>query len=303
MAESAPSTQPDWQPGRRVSLAGRKTVVVLGGAGSRTGDSRRAFTPLLRALAQHGYSPDDVVEASYAAVGHDGVPRAYGPADTRKSLLDSAEVVAACLNWYRGMLPPDQRLFLVGYSLGGVVALDGATLALARDQVGWQGRLSAVVTVASPVRGSNLGTLLNLAWLLTNDPEGLGEAGDDLRRRWDDPQEQERVERRAAFLRGQGVTVVTLADPDDAVVRPDEALIPAPGESREALLVPTTRVRSGSHGHGVLLDEPRAWERITAVLGPQIPRPAGTARSTGDDQVEQELRAIKERLRREGRLR
>lgn len=303
MAESAPSTQPDWQPGRRISLAGRKTVVVLGGAGSRTGDGRRAFAPLLRVLAQHGYSPDDAVEASYAAANGDGEPRPYGPVDTRQSLLDSAEAVAACLDWYRRSLPADQRLFLVSYSLGGVVALDGATLALARDQAGWQGRLSAVMTIASPVRGLNLGTLVNLAWLVTNDPEGLGEAGDDLRRRWEDPREQERVERRAAFLRAQGVAVITLADPDDAIIRPDEALLLAPGESQEALLVPTTRVRSGSHGHGVLLDEPQAWERITAVLGPQIPRASTAAGFAADDPVEQELRAIKERLRREGRLR
>ena len=59
-------------------------------------------------------------------------PTPYVAADTRRPLIDSAEAVAGCLDWYRQALPSDTRLCVLGYSLGGVVGLDGATLAVAR---------------------------------------------------------------------------------------------------------------------------------------------------------------------------
>ena len=73
---------------------------------------------------------------------------------------------------------------------------------------------------------------MNWAWLVTSEPDALGEAGRDLDLRWNDPEEHRRVKRRAEFLRAGGTSVLTLADPEDAVVRPDEALLPAPGETR-----------------------------------------------------------------------
>jgi hypothetical protein len=91
---------------------------------------------------------------------------------------------------------------------------------------------------------------------------------------------------------------VTLADPDDSVVRPEEALLPAPGESLADLQVPTSVRRPGSMGHGAMLDEPAVWRQILGVVGPQA-----QARAPAADPIEHELNALKDRLRREGRIR
>jgi hypothetical protein len=165
------------------------------------------------------------------------------------------------------------------------------------DRVGWQGRLAGVATFAAPVRGCSVGAFVNWAWLVTAEPDALGEAGRDLDLRWRDADEQQRLTRRAAFLRAAGAHVLTLADPDDAVVRPEEALLPAPGESASQLLVPTQRVRPGSMGHGAILDEPATWRRVLATVGPQ-----SDTRGPVVDPIEAELQALKARLRSQGRI-
>ncbi len=292
-----------WQPGRLISPVGRTKLLVLSGAGSRTGDAERNFLGFARfAAARAGYDTRrDLLEATYAGslLGGRWQPRPYRPADTKQALLESAEAVAGVLEWYRDALPSTTRFCVLGYSLGGVAVLDGVTLAVARDRAGWQGRLGAVVTVASPVRGCNAGAFIQWAWLATHDPDPLGLAGQELDRRWTDPEEQRRVERRADFLRANGVALLTLADPDDAVVRPDEALLPGPGQPPEQLLVGTQRVRNGTFGHGGILDEPVAWRRILEVVGPQEVDAPG---ERPIDPVEWELQALKARLRAEGRL-
>ena len=175
--------------------------------------------------------------------------------------------------------------------------LDLDALAVARDREAWRGRLGAVITLAAPVHGCSVGALINWAWLVMGDSDGLGEVGRDLDARWKDAEEQARLARRAAFLRHAGARVVRLPDPDDSVVRPEEALLPAPGERASDLQVNTQIRRPGSLGHGALLDEPAAWRRVLAVLGPQA-----QARRQAADPIEQELKALKERMRREGRL-
>lgn len=299
---SASPSRPDWQPGKRISLSGQKKLVVLGGAGSRTGDAERAFSLLFRHLKTHaGFMDGDLLEASYTGElgAHSWVPRPYEPAHTRQQLSESAEAVAACLNWYRSVLQPDAHLYFIGYSLGGVVGFDGATLAFAQNRKAWQNHLRGLVTVASPIRGSNLGPLLPWAWLVTPDIQGLGAAGEDLRHRWIDAAEQERLQRRADFLRANGVAVLTLADPDDAIIRPDEALLLI-DQPPEQLLLRTTRVRTRSHGHGVVLDEPAFWMRVADFVGHQTPATHSVPPFV--DPLDTELAAIKEKLRREGRL-
>lgn len=278
--------------------------MLFGGIGSRTGDAERAFAGLIHFLRSSGnFDPHrDVLEGTYSGSESGGIwrPRPYLPVDTRRPLLDIAEAVANCLEWYRGVLPNDARLCVIGYSLGGVAALDGATLAAVRDRAGWQGRFGAVITLAAPVRGCSAGPLMNWAWLATGDPEGLGQAGRDLDTRWRDPAEQDRLERRAAFLRATGARVLTLADPDDAVVRPDEALLAAPGETQDDLLVRVTAARPGTLGHGALLDDPAVWRRVAAAIGPQEEGSADGA--PVPDPVDAELEALKARLRSEGRI-
>ncbi len=293
---------PSWRPGHFVWPGGRTKIVLLGGIGSRTGDPTRSFQGLIGHLVQRGGydARRDILEGTYAGGDVDGQwrPRPYTEVDTRRPLLDIADAVAGCLEWYRERLPADARLLLVGYSLGGVAALDGTTLALARDRAGWDGRLVGVVTLAAPVRGCNVGSLMSWAWLATGDPEGLGLAGQDLDHRWRDSDEQRRVERRAAFLRSTGARLLTLADPDDAVVRPDEALLPGPGETRVELLVRPESVRPGTLGHGALLEQPAVWRRIFDLVGPQQVSPA----DVDVDPIAAELEALKQRLRAEGRI-
>ena len=290
-----------WRPGYFVWPGGRSKLVLLGGLNSATGEVEAGFSGLLRFLAQRaGYDlRRDVLEATYAGAERDGAwkPVPYVKADTRRALIDMSESVAGCLDFYREALPADTRLCVLGYSLGGVVGLDGATLAVARNRQAWRGRLGAVVTLAAPLHGSSVGGLVNWAWLVTGEPEGLGTAGDDLRARWDDPEEQTRLARRAAFLRSIGTHVLTLADPDDSVVRPEEALLPAPGESVTDLQVRATITKPGSLGHGAILDEPTVWRRVLGVVGQQ------DAQRKVPDPIEDELQALKARMRREGRIR
>ncbi len=257
---------------------------------------------MVRFLAERGgYDPRrDVLEGTYAGSEVKGVwrPSPYRPADTRRPLIDAAEALASCLDWYRQNLPQDTHLCVLGYSLGGVVALDGATLAVARDRQAWHDRLGAVVTLASPLRGCSVGALMNWAWLVTGDTDGLGAAGRDLDARWTDPEEQTRLERRAAFLRTHGARVLTLVDPDDSVVRPEESLLPAPGESLNDLQLRARLARPGSLGHGGMLEEPLVWQRVLAVVGPQT---YAAGRPTVDP-IDEELKALKARLRKEGRI-
>jgi len=277
-------------------------VVLLGGLGTRTGDAERSFSGMVRFLAERGgYDPRrDVLEATYAGSEVHGLwrPSAYGPADTKRPLIDAAEAVASCLDWYRQVLPADARLCVLGYSLGGVVGLDGATLAVARDRQAWHDRLGAVVTLASPLRGCSLGALMNWAWLVTADLDGLGAAGRDLDARWTDPEEQTRLERRATFLRSHGTRVLTLVDPDDSVVRPEESLLPAPGESLDDLQLRARFSRPGSLGHGAMLDDPLVWQRVFAAVGPQTQ----SGSQTVVNPIDAELAALKARLRKEGRI-
>jgi hypothetical protein len=276
--------------------------VLLGGVGTRTGDADRSFSALVRFLVERGGydARRDVFEGTYAGSEVDGVwrPTPYVGADTRRPLIDSAEAVAGCLDWYRQALPPETRLCVLGYSLGGVVGLDGATLAVARDRQEWRGRLGAVVTLAAPVRGCSAGDLMNWAWLVTAEPDPLGAAGRDLDARWRDAEEQTRLQRRAAFLRAAGTRVLTLVDPGDAVVQPEEAILAAPGESVADLQMTVRVRRPGTLGHGAILDEPSVWRRVLAAIGPQD----GPVQATPDP-IDDELKALKERLRREGRIR
>jgi hypothetical protein len=291
-----------WRAGHFVWPGGRTKVVLLGGLGTRTGDAERSFSGVIRYLQERGgYDPRrDVLEGTYAGYEKGGVwqPLPYTPADTRRPLIDAAEAVASCLDWYRQLLPEDTRLCVLGYSLGGVVGLDGATLAVARDRQSWHDRLGAVVTLAAPLRGCSVGALINFAWLVTPDSDGLGAAGRDLDARWTDAEEQTRLERRAAFLRSQGTRVLTLVDPDDSVVRPEESLLPAPGESLNELQLKARFSRPGSLGHGAMLDDPLVWQRVLAAIGPQTHSGA-----RGADPIDAELSALKARLRKEGRIR
>ena len=101
-----------------------------------------------------------------------------------------------------------------------------------------------------------------------------------------------------AFLRASGTRVLTLVDPDDSIVRPEESLLPAPGESLNDLQLRARFSRPGSLGHGAMLDDPLVWQRVLTAIGPQTQ--SGTR---ANDPIDEELRALKTRLRKEGRIR
>lgn len=300
--QAPPRPVPSWRPGSYVWPGGRTKLVLLAGLSSRTGDAERCFEAMVGYLAERGGydARRDVLEGTFAGIDRDGEwrPAVYAPPDTRKSLIDMAEAFAGCLDFYRAALPANANLAVVGYSLGGVVGLDGATLAVARDRHAWRGRLAAVITLAAPLHGVSVGGLVKWAWMVTGEPDGLGAAGDDLDARWKDADEQTRLARRAAFLRSIGARVLTLADPDDSVVRPEEALLPAPGETVRDLQITTRITRPGSLGHGAILDEPAVWQRVLAAIGPQN----STQTRRASDPIEEELKALKEKLRRQGRI-
>ena len=89
-------------------------------------------------------------------------------------------------------------------------------------------------------------------------------AGDDLDARWRTPTSRHGSIGAPRFCARAGARVLTLADPDDSVVRPEEALLPAPGETLDDLQVETSVTRPGSLGHGAMLDEPAVWHRVLA---------------------------------------
>ena len=70
----APRPAPSWRPGFFVWPDGQTKLVLVGGAGSRTGDAERSFGGLIRFLAERGgYDPQcDVLEASYSGSEVDG---------------------------------------------------------------------------------------------------------------------------------------------------------------------------------------------------------------------------------------
>ena len=154
---------PSWRPGHYVWPTGGTKLILFGGIGTHTGEAEQSFGAMLDFLAkQGGYDPArDVFEGTYAGHEFNGEwrPMPYSATDTRRSLIDTAEAVAGCLEWYRARLPRTTRLCVLGYSLGGVVGLDGATLAVARDRETWRNRLGAVVTIAAPLRGCSIGAL------------------------------------------------------------------------------------------------------------------------------------------------
>jgi hypothetical protein len=84
------------------------------------------------------------------------------------------------------------------------------------------------------------------------------------------------VERLAARLRASGVSLLTLADPGDVVVTPEDAIIAPPSE-RDRYLVsgPRASWTGGAGlplGHGPLLSDTLAWVRMAKLIGPQEPR-------------------------------
>jgi pimeloyl-ACP methyl ester carboxylesterase len=270
----------DWLEGQRIDLRGRKKVLRAAGVLSQTGDAARHLGGFSRYLQRsRGFASGDFLELTLRGAGTDADwrPAAYRPGDSEAPLSESTALVVRQLRWYDARLPVDQQLHLIGYSLGGVLMLRAAAGLIEQDASTWGQRLRSLITLASPHFGCDLGPegdLLGLFGFGSLLPGGevvreLCALGSDSRHR---PQ----VERQARLLRRAGVQLLTLADENDVVVTPDDAIIAPPFE-RARCAFSSSRSRQGGvygdaiFGHGPLLDNPKAWALMAETIGHQEP--------------------------------
>ena len=245
-------------------MVSRSQIVCLAGAGSRSGRAWEIFDGIIRYLTVvGGYDRRDFVEASYR-VGEAGEPLPYTEEDSTRPLVQTTGAVARALEWVRRQ--GSTRLHLLGWSLGGVVLFDAAA-ALVRADPSWARDLGTIVTLASPLLGSDLDGI-DLVGAMA-----VGPVGGDLARRAADDAQKRLVQQNAARLRTAGVRVVTLAAEDDAVVPPEEALLPADGPEPSAFVLrprrrPTAPYVESVLGHWDLPHDPVCWQRVFAALGP-----------------------------------
>jgi pimeloyl-ACP methyl ester carboxylesterase len=290
---------PDWRDGKPVDRCCLKKIIGGAGIASFSGDAEREFRPLRAHLAGLGFDAGDYLEATYAAVRVEGEwqPRAYQIEDVQKSIADSARALCRELVWYRDRLPAS-RFFLVGYSLGGVIAFEAASLLLEEDLRAWRGRIGALVSFSSPLRGVDFGILGDLAGKLAQQPNFYGKAGLELVERARNPDSVGVLEARAALLRAAGVRLLTIVDSNDAVVQYGDAVLPSSREKGEVVVVDARLPDSADdvarrYGHGPILSEPRALEAVGRVLGEQECL-GPHKRLAPSDRVEQELRELRE---------
>ncbi len=273
----------DWQSGRRLNTSGRNKVALAAGMLSRSGEALERFDGFIRYLmTNHGYEAGDFLEISYNSTqdveGWRPIP--YDSVHCEAGLSDVTAHVGRGLRWYRARLPDDTHYHLIGYSLGGVALFEASAALLFGEPERWQGRIGSLTTLAAPLFGTDLGLegdLLSALGFGTLLPSGI--AARELVARGSDPLHRASVERIAARLRAQGVNLLTLADAQDVVVTPSDAVI-APPHERDWHVLSSQRQASlfggGTVGvplgHGPLLTNTLAWVRMAKAIGPQEPR-------------------------------
>ena len=272
----------DWQTGRRLNTRGRNKIVLAAGMLSRSGEALLRFGGFLRYLTtNHGYETGDFLELSYNSMqdARGWRPIPYERTHCEAGLADVTAHLGRGLRWYRSVLPDDTRYHLIGYSLGGVALFEAAGALLFGEPERWQGRIGSVITLAAPLFGTDLGLegdLLGALGLGTLLPSGVSVR--ELIARGSDPRHRAQVERLAARLRSQGVNLLTLADSEDVVVTPADAVIAPLHERNWHVLSGKNVVSLGGGGtgvplgHGPLLDNTLAWVRMAKLIGPQQPR-------------------------------
>ena len=91
-----------------------------------------------------GHPDDQVIEFGYS---EDGWDSNYLPADTLNSVPESSAALRDIYSAY-----PDSRIFIIGHSLGGIVALDGLAR-YSNNENRMKSRTAGLITVSSPVNG------------------------------------------------------------------------------------------------------------------------------------------------------
>ena len=254
-------------------IQGRKALLLGAGYCSQTGDARRQFRSFL-GYCQNGlgYTSTDFFEISYngSDKGADWKPSPYLALHTERPLQASTQVFVRHLQWLDRVLPQENEIHLIGYSLAGCLFLSAACDLLRLDSAHWSQRVASVTTLASPHFGTNLDpgdgpieSLLSVFGELMVFP--TTEAVMDLRNQARDRTHRATVERQAELLQQAGIRLLTLASETDAIVTPEESVI-APDHARSQYIVNTS-------GHGPILESPEAWEMIGEVIGRQNPSP------------------------------
>src|SRR5581483_7348073 len=312
-----------------LELMARKQIVLAAGIGSRSGDTRRLFGGLQSYfIAEGGYAPRDFHEATYGGKYEGGRWTGPAPYDAAAFDMPLATSVAHCtqaLLWWAREQPLPVEWHLIGYSLGGLVLLEAATVLYQRAWDSWGRHLRSLTTLSSPLNGCSLG---EFRWL--GDVFGPGAVGPEICALGDDPRHRQRIAADVERLRAAGVTVTTLVEADDAVIQPGDGIV---GPVDPSLVVAAASTLDNSFvarylGHGRIVHEPRVWRRLLQSIGPQTtgssdvasrptgsagrvlvtPPPAGAAGTAADPAaaeaslLELQLAELKARLRAEGRL-
>ena len=111
-------------------------------------------------------------KATYGGAESNGVwrPRPYIPSDTRRSLIDIAEAVAGCLEWYRDRSRPMRACSWWAIRWAAWSAWTARRWPSRATAPAGRAASRGVVTLAAPVRGCSVGALINWAWLITAEP-------------------------------------------------------------------------------------------------------------------------------------
>jgi hypothetical protein len=249
----------------------RKLIVLGAGVGTRSGDTHRVFAGFRGFMeGEAGFLPPDFVEATYAG-RHEG-GRWVGPADYDLSAFD-APLATTIANTTEALLhearrrPPNTEWHLVGFSFGGLVLLEAAILLQRRAPEVWGRGLRTITTLSSPLNGVSLGE-----WRWLGDLFGQGAVSAELAALAEGPAHRRRLAAAVERLRAGGVTVTTLAEADDAVVLPKDAIV---GPVLPSLVVQSSSSAEASAvarhlGHGRIVGDPFLWERLLALIGPQV---------------------------------
>ncbi len=263
----------------------RKVIVLAAGVGTRSGDTHRVFSGFRGFMeGDAGFAPQDFLEATFAGVYDGGRwvrPAHYDLSAFEAPLAASIANCAEALRHEAERRPSDTEWHLVGFSFGGLVLLEAAIALWRREPAAWARRLRTITTLSSPLNGISLG---ELRWL--GELFGPGAVSAELSALAEDPGHRRRLAGEVAALRAAGVTVTTLAEADDAVVQPEDAIVGpvAPALVVECASSPAASVVARHLGHGRIVNDPFVWERLLALIGPQpsavrdaprlLPRPA-----------------------------